>query len=104
MQRHEFLLTAQLEAHVLEVWIEAGWLLPREAGEPFSDVDLARARLIRDLEHLGVNDEGVPVILDLVDQLHGLRRTMRDLLDAVGAQPDATRSQILTRIRDDGPG
>jgi len=44
-------------------------------------MDLARARLIRDLKNdLGVNDEGVGVILHLLDQIHGLRRTLEDLL------------------------
>lgn len=36
--------------------------------------DLARIMLIKELqENLGVNDEGVPIILYLVDQLHHLR-------------------------------
>jgi chaperone modulatory protein CbpM len=59
-------------------------------------VDLARAQLIRDLrEDIGVNDEGVSVILHLLDQVHGLRRSMQELLDAMrgGArQRTATRS------------
>jgi chaperone modulatory protein CbpM len=104
MDRREFLLAAQLEAGALEAWIEEGWLLPRESGEaePFSQIDLARAQLIRDLGELGVNDEGVPVILDLVDQLHGLRRTLRDLLDAIAAQPEPAQRRLLYGIRDAG--
>jgi chaperone modulatory protein CbpM len=100
MQRREFLLAARLEARALEAWIEAGWLLPRENGEagPFSEIDVARVQLIRDLGELGVNDEGIPVVLDLVDQLHGLRRTLRDLLSTIGGQPTA-RSQLLPSIR-----
>jgi len=84
MQLEEFLLRARLERHSLETWIAAGWLVPPQ-GEPapmFSDVDLSRAQLIRDLrEDFGVNDEGVSVILHLIDQLHGLRRGVRELLD-----------------------
>jgi chaperone modulatory protein CbpM len=101
MQRREFLLAARLEARALEAWIEAGWLLPRENGEagPFSEIDVARVQLIRDLGELGVNDEGIPVILDLVDQLHGLRSTLRDLLSTIGAQPAPARSQLLSGIR-----
>ena len=67
----------------METWIAAGWLVPPQtAPEPmFSDVDLARAQLIRDLrEDLGVNDEGVAVILHLLDQMHGLRGSMQGLL------------------------
>ena len=80
----EFLIRARLEHHSLEAWISAGWLVPPQI-EPelmFSDIDLARAQLIRDLrEDFGVNDEGVSVILHLVDQMHGLRRSMQGLLD-----------------------
>jgi chaperone modulatory protein CbpM len=80
----EFLLRAHLEHQSVTAWIAAGWLVPPQTDpEPmFSDIDLARAQLIRDLrEDLGVNDEGVSVILHLLDQMHGLRRSMQDLLD-----------------------
>ena len=93
METDEFVAHAPLDAEVLEAWIEAGWLLPRQDGAKrnFFDVDLARAHLIHDLERLGVNDEGIPVILDLVDQLHGLRRTLRDppVCDLWTARSDA---------------
>jgi chaperone modulatory protein CbpM len=80
----EFLIRAHLEHQSVETWIAAGWLVPPQTEpEPmFSDVDLARAQLIRDLrEDLGINDEGVSVILHLLDQMHGLRRSMQDLLE-----------------------
>ena len=80
----EFLLRARLEHRALVAWVAAGWIVPPQTDpEPmFSDVDLARAQLIRDLrEDLGVNDEGVAVILHLLDQMHGLRRGMQSLLD-----------------------
>ena len=88
----EFLIRTRVEYHVLEAWIEAGWLVPPQT-EPelmFSDVDLARAQFIRDLrEDLGVNDEGISVILHLIDQMHGLRRSLHSLLDEM--RPDASR-------------
>ena len=84
----EFLVRTHLEQHSLETWVAAGWLIPSTT-EPelaFSDVDLARAQLIRDLrEGFGVNDEGVTIILHLLDQMHGLRRSMHDLLDELHA-------------------
>ena len=50
----------------------------------FSDADIARAQLIRDLKNdLGVNDEGVSVILSLVDQVHGLRGVLTEVLRSV---------------------
>ena len=101
METREFLLAAQLEAGALEAWIEEGWLVPLRngGGQRFSEVDLARAQLIRDLAELGVNDEGIPVILDLIDQLHGLRRTLRDLLSTIHLQPEAAQRQMLSDVR-----
>jgi len=89
----EFLIRTRVEHHVLEAWIEAGWLVPPQT-EPelmFSDVDLARAQFIRDLrEDLGVNDEGISVILHLIDQMHGLRRSLQSLLE--GMRGDASQA------------
>lgn len=74
--KSEFLLRAHLDQQTLEVWIQEEWLAPDqgEAEPVFSEADLARAGLIRDLQgDLGVNREGVGVILSLVDQIHSLR-------------------------------
>ena len=68
------------------MWIREEWLIPgKSAGElTFSDADIARAQLIRDLKNdLGVNDEGVGVILSLVDQVHGLRGVLTEVLQSV---------------------
>ena len=83
ISKREFLLQAQLEDETLEAWIQEEWLIPGEAaGEmTFSDADVARAQLITDLKNdLGVNNEGVGVILNLVDQIHGLRKVLIELL------------------------
>src|SRR5437016_13657206 len=87
----EFLIRTRLEHRLLEAWMEAGWLVPPQT-EPelmFSDVDLARAQLIRDLrEDFGVNDEGISVVLHLIDQMHGLRHSLQSLLEEI--RPRAT--------------
>ena len=85
ISKREFLLRAQLEDETLEAWIQEEWLIPDEtAGEmTFSDADVARAKLIMDLKNsLGVNNEGVGVILHLVDQIHGLRKILTELLQS----------------------
>ncbi len=85
----EFLLHAQLDRHTLDVWIEEGWLIPggTEIEHAFYEADLARVQLIRDLiEDLGVNTEGVGIVLNLVDQLHGLRNALAQI---VGAAKDS---------------
>ncbi|MGA0595281.1 chaperone modulator CbpM [Enterovirga sp. CN4-39] len=82
MSKEEFLRSAGIEIRTLDVWIEQRWLVPEgSASEPaFSERDMARARLILDLgDNLGVNDEGIDVILHLVDQMHGLRDALAQL-------------------------
>jgi chaperone modulatory protein CbpM len=82
MGKQEFLTASGVGAQTLEFWIEQQWLIPAQtdAETSFSDTDVARARLIRDLKgDFGVNDEGVDVILHLVDQLHGLRRALEQV-------------------------
>jgi chaperone modulatory protein CbpM len=82
MSKPEFLSRAGLEVQTLNIWLEQRWLIPDQtsAGMDFSEMDIARAHLIRDLKaDFGINDEGVDVILHLVDQLHGLRRALAQL-------------------------
>ncbi len=92
MEAEKFVVHARIDVQTLETWVEAGWLLPGhvEGRVHYSEVDLARAHLINDLAGLGVNEAGVPIVLDLVDQLHGLRRALRDVLAAAksGQSPD----------------
>jgi chaperone modulatory protein CbpM len=83
MNERELLQRAPLDRATLEICIEQQWLAPRRAGaeRDFADIDLARARLIHDLKHkMGVNDEGLDVILHLLDQMHGLRRALAEAL------------------------
>jgi chaperone modulatory protein CbpM len=83
ISKQEFLVRAQLERETLEAWIEEEWLIPGESADEvtFSDADVARAQLIRDLKNdLGINDEGVGAVLNLVDQVHGLRRVLTEVL------------------------
>lgn len=87
MDRDAFLASSGLEVTTLEVWIEQRWLAPRQtkAGLVFEDVDVARVRLIHELQHnIGANDAGVDIILHLMDQLHGMRRTMDAMRGALG--------------------
>lgn len=89
-----FLAESTIELHVLEQWIERRWIVPPPGATlraGLSDIDAARALFIRDLRgDFGVNDEGVDVVLHLVDQLHGLRRVLGELrveLDATRGGP-----------------
>ena len=98
MDDREFLARARLDTEVLETWIAAGWLLvgPESGERQFTELDLARAELIHDLKgDIGVNDEGIGVILDLLDKLHGVRRTLDLILSAIRAEPDDVRGRLV---------
>jgi chaperone modulatory protein CbpM len=80
--RIEFIALARINPQTLDVWIEEEWVVPQDASgaAEFTESDLARAQLIHDLAHdLGVNAEGVGVVLRLVDQVHDLRNALADL-------------------------
>lgn len=90
MSKQEFLNVSGLQVQTLELWLEQEWIIPDEtaAGANFSDRDVARVHLIQDLKSdFGVNDEGVDVILHLMDQLHGLRQAIAALHPGVGKTP-----------------
>jgi chaperone modulatory protein CbpM len=83
-------------------WVERGWVVPeRPALEPsaepaFSDLDVARVCLICDLRHdLAVEEETVPLVLSLLDQLYAMRRQMSLLRGALEQQPEDVRRAIM---------
>jgi len=86
ISKQEFLTRSGLGQETLVSWLEEQWLIPSDSSVEmsFSDIDIARANLIRDLQEImGVNDEGVGVILHLVDQLYGMRQTLMALQNVV---------------------
>jgi chaperone modulatory protein CbpM len=70
----------------LQRWIGRAWVRPLElAGEfRFEDIDVARVRLIVTLrDEMRVEEDTLPVVLSLLDQLHDARReaaALRQLL------------------------
>jgi chaperone modulatory protein CbpM len=89
----EFLERARLDRRTLAVWIEEEWLIPAGAADElaFTDMDLARANLIHDLkDKMGVNDEGLGVVLHLLDQMHALRRALAAALDSARERPPSS--------------
>lgn len=85
----------------LRVWISEGWIQPADAAaKSFNEADLARAALIRDLfDELGFGEEEVPVVLHLIDQIHGLRSELRQLVEAIDEVPEEARAEIKARLR-----
>lgn len=59
-------------------YIEEEWIKPFEENL-FDDEDVTRIRLIYLLlDEFGVNEESIPIILHLIDQIHALQTRMRD--------------------------
>ena len=66
----------------LEDFVARGWVRPmcEDGGTYYLEIDAARIRLIRDLRHdIGVDDNTMPVVLALIDQVHDLRRVVHRL-------------------------
>lgn len=59
--------------------VRAQWVIPVEPeASQFDDEDIARLRLIFELQRdFGVNDEAIPIILHLLDQLYLFRSKMK---------------------------
>jgi chaperone modulatory protein CbpM len=90
----------------LRVWVAQGWIKPADrAAQSYSEADLARAALICDLEdELGFAEDDVPVLLNLIDQIHGLRSQLTGLLDALEELPPDIRTVVKMRITRSGEG
>jgi chaperone modulatory protein CbpM len=83
----------------LRVWVAQGWIKPEQSAQGFSEADLARAALICNLEdELGFAEDDVPVLLNLIDQIHGLRAELKGLLDALEVLPPDVRATVRMRI------
>ncbi len=84
-------------------WIAEAWVCAEGAGAEvrFTETDVARVRLICDLRHdLEIEEESLPVVLSLLDQLYATRRRLRALSEAVAAEPEETRARVLRTYRE----
>jgi chaperone modulatory protein CbpM len=90
---------AGLDHVTLTQWIENRWVLPEQQGESggwqFHEVDVARVELIIEIRReFAIDDEAMPLVLGLLDQVYSLRRQMRRLCDAIENQPDPIRAAL----------
>jgi len=86
-----------LDRRELLRWVENRWVLPEEHAQSwvFHEVDVARVELIFEIRRdFAVDDEAMPLVLSLLDQVYSLRRQMRRLCDAVAAQPADVQAAI----------
>ncbi|HJT09071.1 MAG TPA: chaperone modulator CbpM [Stellaceae bacterium] len=100
-------MIAGLQEAELRRWIDERWVRPERAatGFVFREVDVARVRLIVELrQELAIDEEALPVVLQLLDQVYALRRRLKAMSDAIDAQPDAVRQAVQARLVRDAGG
>jgi chaperone modulatory protein CbpM len=92
---------AGLQVPDVQRWIDNDWVRPLgvAGGYLFMEMDVARVRLIRELrDDLDIDEVALPVVL-LLDQLHDLRRRMRELGAAIEqATTGETRQAMMLHL------
>lgn len=81
------------------LWIERKWLRAEPApggGWLLTEVDVARLTLLVELHvTLELDEEAIPLVLSLLDQLYDARRALRALTAAIEEQPEPVLRAVL---------
>lgn len=65
----------------------------------FGEADLARARLLAELAaDFDLDEEAAALVVSLLDQIHGLRRRLRLLGEALTEEPEEVRARLRRRL------
>ena len=86
-----------LDRRELARWVENRWVLPERHNNTwiFHEVDVARVELILEIrDEFAIDDEALPLVLGLLDQVYDLRRQLRRMCDALSAQPPEVQAAI----------
>ncbi len=86
---------------MLEDYIARQWLRPiaQPTGWYFEEIDIARLQLLCHLtQDINVNDDGMDVVLALLDQLYTARVQMKKLHFAIARQPKQVQVDIKAII------
>ena len=91
-----------IDVGTLEVWVQREWIRPRRVAGAivFEEIDIARVRLIVELrDDLDVGEAAMPVVLSLLDQLHGTRARLHRILGALETVgPQGKVAEALERL------
>lgn len=95
------LLVPDLTRADLERWIRDALIEtePTAAQPMLNNIQCARVRLICTLRYdMDVEEETLPVVLDLLDQLHQTRERLHTLSQAVLAQDEEVKAAVLKAL------
>lgn len=99
---HHVAKEAGITVEDLTGWIERRWVLPIRTGGDlaFDEVDRARIRMILEFHRdLAIDDEAMPVVLDLLDRLHAVHAQLRSVLEGITELPESEQISILRHIQ-----
>ena len=98
----EVVAETKVNEREIVTWVEQRWVLPAEEEGRwiFDQADLSRVALISELRgDLAVNEEAVPLVLRLLDQLYSLRQAIQEVHDAVEDLPEQHRTALQSQLR-----
>ena len=92
---------ARLTSDRLTEYLAAEIVIPEqsEQGLVYHSIDVARLELACELhEQYDMEADALSMMISLIDQMHGLRAELREVLTAVEAQPEPVRQQLVEVI------
>ena len=91
------MLEARIDRQTVEDYISRQWLRPvyQPSGWYFEEIDIARLQLVCHLtQDIEVNEQGMDVVLSLLDQLYGMRAQAQKINQAISGQSSEVQAQI----------
>ena len=91
----------RLTSDRLTEYLAAEIVIPEqsEQGLVYQTIDVARLELACELhDQYDMEADALSMMISLIDQMHGLRAELREVLNAVEAQPEPVREQLIEII------
>ena len=91
----------RLTSDRLTEYLAAEIVIPEQSdqGLVYQNIDVARLELACELhEQYDMEADALSMMISLIDQLHGLRAELREVLNAIEAQPEPVRQQLVKII------
>ncbi len=91
----------RLTSDRLTEYLAAEIVIPEQSdqGMVYHSIDVARLELACELhEQYDMEADALSMMISLIDQMHGLRAELREVLNAVETQPEPVRQQLIEVI------
>ncbi len=92
---------ARLTSDRLTEYLAAEIVIPQQSdqGLVYHRIDVARLELACELhDQYDMEADALAMMISLIDQMHGLRAELREVLNAVQTQPEPVRTQLIEVI------